>query len=85
MPESYTLIEMKLNQSQTMPQTMSARATWLHAAIDGEDGEVTVACLYPVVSDRDVPKRDLLFSDLASRIQRVPKCPACAAAIEATA
>jgi len=85
MPESYALIEMELYQSQTMPQTPSMRPTWLHAAVDGQDGEVTVACSYQVVTERDVPRRDLPFSDLTSRTQQTPKCPACSAAIEATA
>lgn len=85
MPESFALIEMELYQSQTMPPTLSRRPTWLHAAVNGEDGEVTVACSYRVVTEQDVPLRDLPFSDLTSRTQQAPKCPACTAAIEATA
>jgi hypothetical protein len=84
MPESYALIEMELHQSQTMPPTQSGRATWLHAAVDSDGGEVIVACLYPVVTGRDVSRRDLPFSDFTARTQQTPKCPACSAAIEAT-
>jgi hypothetical protein len=89
MPESYTLIEMELYQMPTMPPVPGKRAAWLHAAIDGEDGEVTVACSYPVISDRDVPRPDLPFSadsaDFRRRMYGAPRCPECVVAIEATA
>jgi hypothetical protein len=54
---------------------------WLHAAVDGVDGEITAACSYPVVSERDVPRRDLPFSaDWTTKKLGAPKCPACAVA-----
>jgi hypothetical protein len=58
MPEPYTLIEYKLIQSQTMQPSPGRQSTWLHAAIDSDDGGITVACSYKV-SELDVPKRDL--------------------------
>ena len=36
MPESYTLIEMEPDQTQTMPPMPSRRSAWLHAAVDGK-------------------------------------------------
>lgn len=86
MPEYYTLVEMELYQGQTMPPTMSKRSVRLHAAVDSEDGKVTAACLYPVVPERDVPKRGMPFSARWKAVaQGTPECPACAAAIEAAA
>ena len=86
MPEYYSLVEMELYQGQTMPPATSSRPVRLHAAVDGEDGAVTAACSYPVVSERDVPKRGLPFSaGWKTVVQRAPECPACAAAIEAVA
>ncbi|HUY50690.1 MAG TPA: hypothetical protein VMV92_34120 [Streptosporangiaceae bacterium] len=86
MPEFYTLVEMESYQQQTMPPMTSKRPLRLHAAVDGEDGEITAACSYPVVSERDVPKRDLPFSaGWKTVVQRAPECPECAAAIEAAA
>ena len=86
MPEYYTLVEMELYEGQTMPPTTSSRPVRLHAAVDGEDGAVTAACSYPVVPERDVPKRGLPFSAGWKTVaQRAPECPACAAAIEAAA
>jgi hypothetical protein len=86
MPEYYTLIEMELYQAQTMPLTTSSRPVLLHAAADGEGGEVTAACSYRVVPERDVPKRGLPFSARWKTVaQGAPECPACAAAIEAAA
>lgn len=86
MPEYYTLVEMELYQGQTMPSVTSKRPVWLHAAVDGEDGLVTAACSYLVISERDVPKRGLPFSaGWKTVVQGAPECPACAAAIEAAA
>jgi len=86
MPEYYTLVEMERYQAQTMPPVTSKRPVLLHAAVDGEDGEVTAACSYQVVPERDVPKRGLPFSaGWKSVVQRAPECPVCAAAIEAAA
>jgi hypothetical protein len=84
MPEPYAVMEYKLNQSQTMPPSPGRQLMWLHAGVEGEGREVTVACSYLVVPGRDVPRRDLPFSDFEARRQQVSKCPACAAAIEAT-
>ena len=86
MPEFYTLVEMEPYQQQTMPPVTSMRPVWLHAAVDGEGGEITTACSYPVVSERDVPKRDLAFSaGWKTVVQKAPECPPCAVAIEAAA
>ena len=86
MPEYYTLVEMELYQGQTMPPTMSKRSVRLHAAVDSANGEVTAACSYPVVPERDVPKRGMPFSAGWKTVaQRALECPACAAAIEAAA
>ena len=86
MTESYTLIEMEPDRTQTMPPMPSRRSAWLHAAVDSEDGGVIVACSYPVVSERDVPKREVPSSaDWMSRVQGVPRCLTCVAAIEAIA
>jgi len=86
MPESYTLVEMEPYEQRTMPPMPGVRPVWLHAAVDVEEGQITAACSYPVVLERDVPKRELPFSaGWATKTQGAPKCPACAAAIEAAA
>ena len=36
MTESYTLIEMEPDRTQTMPPMPSRRSAWLHAAVDSE-------------------------------------------------
>jgi hypothetical protein len=86
MPEPYTVVEMERRELQTMPPMPSNQPVWLHAAVDGVDGEITAACSYPVVSERDVPRRDLPFSaDWTTKKLGAPKCPACAVATEAAA
>jgi hypothetical protein len=86
MPEPYTVLEMMtLHSSPTMPQPSQVpQPVWLHAASDDENGEATVACTYLVVSDKDLLKRDLAFSNNWTPKMYAPKCPACIAQIEAT-
>jgi hypothetical protein len=86
MPEYYTLVEMEQYQMRTMPPVTGRRPTRLHAAVDGQDGGITTACSYPVVVERDVPKRDLPFSaGWKTVVQKAPECSACARVIAAAA